>query len=112
MQLPRRKSPCTTVLSVCGGMRAGEQLVHTVDGRDLAGLRRLELRVPPLELARHELVASREVAEPDGVDVDGVERHQRVDERLAAVAACGLVELGDRGGRRRAGRCPSTYAIT
>ena len=51
MQLPRRKSPCTTVLSVCSGMCAAS----TSCTRSTAGtsrvLRRLELRVPPLELA-------------------------------------------------------------
>ena len=65
-----------------------EQLVHTIDGRDLAGLRRLELRVPPLELARHQLVASREVAETDGVDVDRV---QRRPVRRRATRRCGRV---------------------
>ena len=54
----------------------------TVDGRDVAGLRCLELRVPALELATHELVAPGEVAEPDRVDVDRVQGDERVDQRL------------------------------
>ena len=105
MQLPRRKSPWTTVLSVCGGMRAARSVVHAVDGRNVARLGGFELRVPPLELAGDELVAPREVAEPDRVDVDRVQRHQRVDQRFAAVGACGGVELGRRQWCRRAARC-------
>ncbi len=68
------------MLSVCGGIWVDEKLVHAVDGRHVACLRRLELRVPPLELAGDQLVAAREVAEADRVDVDRVQRDERVDE--------------------------------
>ena len=50
-----------------------EGLVDAVDDRQLPGLRRLELRVPPLQLTADELVASRQVAEPDRVDIDRVQ---------------------------------------
>ena len=107
MQLPRRKSPCTTVLSVCGGMRRGEQLVHAVDGRHVARLRRLELRVPPLELtARRSSSRRGEVAEPDRVDVDRVQRDERVDERLARCGRARRRRARRSRCRRRAGRCP------
>jgi len=72
-----------------------EQRVDAIDLRHLPGLRRFELCVPSLQLARYQLVAPRQVAETDRVDVDRVQRHQRVDERLAAVGACSFVELCD-----------------
>ena len=75
-----------------------QQRVHAVDGRHVARLGGFELRVPPLELAGHELVAPRQVAEADRVDVDRVERHERIDQRFAAVGSRGAVELGDGSG--------------
>ena len=48
-----------------------QQRVHAVNGRHVARLGCLELRVPPLELAGHELVAPRQVAEADRVVVVG-----------------------------------------
>ena len=60
---------------------AAEQLfVHLVDRRDLTGLRLLELCVPPLQLALDVPLAAAEVAETDGVDVDGVDLGQDVDQ--------------------------------
>ena len=73
-------------------MRGGEQVVDTVDDGEVAGLRRLVLRVPALQLATHELVAPGEVAQPDGVDVDGVEGDERVDQRPARVGVRFRVE--------------------
>ena len=69
--------------ALLGRDAAGEQVVDLVDGRNLAPLcrrRLLELAVPPLELTFDVALAAAEVAEADGVDVDGVERGQDVDE--------------------------------
>ena len=46
----------------------------------------LELAVPALELALDVALLAAEVAEADGVDVDGVDRGQHVDDRLAGRA--------------------------
>ena len=54
-----------------------------VDRRQLAGLRVLPLRRPPLQLALDVALALGEVAEPDLVDVDGVQVGEHVDEVLA-----------------------------
>ena len=106
MQLPRRKSPCTTVLSVCWRDARGEQ--RRARGRPPGRSRVLDASncaCHRLSWRRDELVAPGEVAEPDRVDVDRVQRDQRVDQRLAAVRAGRLVELGARRWRRRAARC-------
>ena len=113
MQLPRRKSPCTTVLSVCSGMCAASSSCTRSTAGSVARLRRLELRVPPLELAaRRARRARARSPSPTASTSTRVERDERVDERIAGVRPGRLVELGDRGRRRRAARCPSTYDIT
>ena len=92
-QLPRRKSPCTTVLSVCSGMRArpARSWTRSTTGRSrvfdasYCACQRFNWR-------RDELVAPGEVAEPDRVDVDGVEGDERVDQRPARVGARFRVE--------------------
>ena len=89
-----------------------EHLVHAVDHRELTRLRRLELRVPPLELTADELVASREVAEPDRIDVDRVQLHERVDQRIAGVRPGRLVELRRRRSSMSLSTMPATYDIT
>ena len=59
MQLPRRKSPCTIVLSRCSGIRdASTSCTRSMAGHVVV-LRRLELRVPALELTADQLVAAR-----------------------------------------------------
>ena len=92
MQFPSRKSPCTTVLSRCSGMRAREELVDLLDPGKVVRLRLLVLAVPTAELATDVVVLLREIAESDGVDVDRVQCHVRVHDALARVSPRRLVE--------------------
>ena len=95
-QLPNRKSPCTTVLSCCSGMCSASRACT----RSTAGMSRVRLAsncaCHRLQLTADQFVAAGEVAESDGVDVDRVQRDQRVDERLAGGPARRFVE-GQRG---------------
>ena len=59
--------PCWT------GYALAQAPLDLLDGRQLAGLRVRPLRRPPLELALDVAVVAGEVAEADGVDVDGVQ---------------------------------------
>ncbi len=65
------------------GAQAARQLV---DGRQLAGLRALPLLAPPAHLAFDVAVGVAEVAEPDRLVVDRVDRDEHVDELLGAAA--------------------------
>ena len=58
-----------------------------VDQRQLAGLRLLPLAVPALELPLDVVLLLAEVAEADGVGVDGVDLGHRVGDGVAGVAA-------------------------
>src|SRR5690606_18789827 len=81
------------------GQVLDEVVVDLVDRRELAGLRVVPLAVPALQLPGEVALPPAEVAEADGVDVDVVDRDERVDEVLAGVAALLLVELlADLGG--------------
>ena len=86
----------------CSGMRAAERVVDLVDDRQLAGLRLLPLAVPALELALDVALLAAEVAEADGVGVDGVDAGQHVGDlarpRAApgvGVSACAAVGVAD-----------------
>ena len=71
--------------------------MQLVDERHRASgqlVRRLELAVPPLELPGDVALVLAEVAETDGVDVDGVDAGEHVGDRLAGPAPAGLVEEG------------------
>ena len=70
----------------CSGMRCGERVVDVVDAGELAGLLLVPLAVPALQLAGDVALVAAEVGQADGVEVDGVDGGQRVDERLAGVA--------------------------
>ena len=74
------------------GHRAQQLLVDLVDHRDLTRLRLLELGVPALELALDVALPPTEVTEPDGVDVDGVELGQDVDQGFAGHPSLLLAE--------------------
>ena len=63
-----------------------------VDSRDVAALGLLELAVPALELALDIALPAAEVAQADGVDVDGVDLGQNVDQRLPGDLALLLAE--------------------
>ena len=77
---PSRR-PCSCRAGSRRGRSAGallgdarhEVLVDLVDERELAGLRLLPLAVPALQLARDVALVAAEVAEADGVEVDGVD---------------------------------------
>ena len=71
-----------------------EHAVHLLEHGDLARLRLLELRPPPLQLPFDVALAPAQVAEAHGVDVDRVDLGQHVDERLARDPALRLVEDG------------------
>ena len=60
-------------------------LVHRgqVESAGYLGVGPLELAVPALQLALDVRLLLAEVAEPDRVDVDGVDRGEHVDDRLA-----------------------------
>ena len=58
-----------------------EPFVDPVDRRQLARLRALPLTVPATQLARDVVLLAAEVAEPDRVGVDGVNRGQGVGTR-------------------------------
>ena len=69
----------------CSGILADSTShARSIDRRARRAVERrlLELAVPPLELAGDVALAPGEVAEADGVDVDGVQAGQGVDQRL------------------------------
>ena len=74
------------------GQPLAEALGDLVDGRQLAGLGVRPLRAPALDLALDVALAAGEVAEPDRVDVDGMEVGEDVDEVLARLLAQRRVE--------------------
>ena len=55
--------------------------------RQLAGLLLVPLAVPALQLALDVALVATEIGEPGRVEVDGVDRRHRVDERPAGVGA-------------------------
>ena len=63
-----------------------------VDRRQVARLALVPLAVPALELAGDVALVAPEVAQPGGVDVDGVDRRHRVDQRAAGVRPARRVE--------------------
>ena len=66
-----------------------------VDGGKFTGLRVLPLRAPPFHLSLDVALALGEVTETDGVDVDGMEVGQHVDEVMAgAHLRCGRQQMG------------------
>jgi hypothetical protein len=67
------------------GDASGEGVVDVLDQRELPRLLLVELPVPPLELAGDVALMATEVGQPDRLDVDGVERGHRVDERATGV---------------------------
>ena len=70
-----------------------EAAVHLIHGRDIPALGLLELGVPAAQLALDVARLAAEVAEPDGVGVDGMQLHEHVDERPARLRARRLVEM-------------------
>ena len=60
-----------------------ELVVQLVDDRQLPGLGRVPLRVPPLELARDVPLFARDVADADVVGVDRMHVGEHVDEGLS-----------------------------
>ena len=70
-----------------------ETLVDLVDGRQLAGLGLLPLTLPAPELPLDVGLLASQVAEPDLVGIDLVDRDQRVDDALADRPPLVLVEL-------------------
>ena len=70
----------------------GEPLGHLLDRRQVPRLGALPLGGPSLELPLDVAAAPGEVAEADGVDVDGVEVGQHVDQVGAGLAACRRIE--------------------
>ncbi len=93
MQLPSRKSPCTTVAPICSGMWRLERDRHRLHRLELARLRALPLLAPALDLARDVGLLLAEVAEPDRVGIDGVEVGEHLDQRLGDRAALGGGEV-------------------
>ena len=83
-QLPNRKSPWAIDDAVLHGQVLAQPSGDLVDRRQLAGLRFLPLRRPSLDLSLDVALALGEVAQPDRVDIDGVEIGQHIDEVLAA----------------------------
>ena len=72
----------------------GEALVDPVDRGQLARLRFLPLAVPAAQLAGDVVLLAAEVAEPDRVGVDGVDRGQGVGDAHADLVAVALVGEG------------------
>ena len=73
------------------GDAGGERLVHLVDRGNLSRLGLLELRIPALQLAGDVALLAGEVRQAHGVDVDGVQVGQHVDEVEAEPPPLGLV---------------------
>ncbi len=65
------------------GDAGGEALVDAVDGLQLARLRLLPLALPAAQLAGDVVLLAAEVAEADGVGIDGVDLGQGVGDALA-----------------------------
>ena len=85
----RQQAVVEPVVAVDDGGRAllgdasRERVVDLVDHGQLAGLRLLPLAVPALELALDVALRAAEVAEADGVGVDGVDAGQHVGDLVA-----------------------------
>ena len=80
------------------GNAGGQGVVDLVDHREVACPRLLPLAVPPLELALDVALAPAEIAQPDGVGVDGVDARQHVRDLVPCSGAGVHIE---RPGRRR-----------
>ena len=61
--------------------------MHTVDLDDLAGLLIVPLAVPTLELASDVPLVAAEIDQPAGIEIDRMDRSERVDERLGGPTA-------------------------
>ena len=66
-----------------GRQRADELVAQRVQRRHVLDPRRLRLLRPAPQLARHEAGGAAELGQPDRGRVDGVQRGEHVDERLA-----------------------------
>ncbi len=71
-----------------------QQASHLVDGRQLPGLAVFPLGAPALHLAGDVALAFGQVAEADGIDVDGVEVGEHIEEVLGGNRAEGLGQQG------------------
>ncbi len=60
-----------------------QRVVDLVDHRQLARLLLVPLPVPPLQLAGDVAVVTGQIGEPGGLEIDGVQRGHRVDDRSA-----------------------------
>ena len=77
------------------GHRRSQATRQFVDHREFPLLRACPLGGPSIDLSMQESIGPAEVAESDGIDVDGVEFGEHVDEGVGGGELLGGVESGD-----------------